>query len=511
MTQLSEKLKRELEGLPEAVQENFGRVIRIGDGIATVSGLSRVLASEMVAIYPGTARHNPEEISEENPIYGLALNLEEYQIGVVILGEYGNISEGDVVKTTGRVLEVPVGEELLGNVVNPLGVSLEGKTISTSSSYPVEKTAPGVIMRESVNEPLHTGIKAIDSMIPIGRGQRELIIGDRQIGKTALIIDTILNQKNEPEEKRPYCIYVAIGQKESKVARIVDLLRRKGAMDYTIVVSASASDPAPLLYIAPYTGCAMGEYFMDQGKDAVIFYDDLTKHAWAYRQLSLLLRRPPGREAYPGDVFYLHSRLLERAAKMNAEHGGGSLTAIPIIETQAGDISGYIPTNVISITDGQIYLEPDLFYKGVRPSLNVGLSVSRVGSKAQTKAMKKVAGKLRLDLAQYRELAVFAQFGSELDEATQKRLKRGERLTELLKQVQYAPLAWYKEVVVIYAAVNGHLDNLEVKNIAKWESGFLKYMEDMKPEILEKLLKTKDLSEEIEQEIKNALSEFQAP
>lgn len=507
-TPLNEKLKRELEGLPEAVQENFGRVVKIGDGIATVSGLSQVVASEMVAIYPGTSAQNPEEINEKDPVYGLALNLEEYQVGVVILGEYRNISEGDIVKTTGRVLEVPVGEELLGNVLDPLGQSLEGKTIATKHTYPVEAVAPGVIARESVNEPLHTGIKSIDSMIPIGRGQRELIIGDRQIGKTAIIIDTILNQKNEPQESRPYCIYVAIGQKESKVARIVDLLRNEGAMDYTIVVSASASDPAPLLYIAPFTGCAIGEYFMDQGKDAIIFYDDLTKHAWAYRQLSLLLRRPPGREAYPGDVFYLHSRLLERAAKMNKENGGGSLTALPVIETQAGDISGYIPTNVISITDGQIYLEPDLFFKGIRPALNVGLSVSRVGSSAQTKAMKKVAGKLRLDLAQYRELAVFAQFGSDLDEATQKRLARGERLTELLKQGQYAPLPWYKEVVVIYAAVNGYLDDIDVEKINDWEQGFLKYIEDMRPEIFTELQKTKDLTDVLEKNLKNTINEF---
>lgn len=507
-TQLQEKLKRQLEGLPEAVQENFGRVIKIGDGIAIVSGLSRVLASEMVAMYPGTSTQNPEEIKEDNPIYGLALNLEEYQVGVVILGEYKNISEGDIVKTTGRVLEIPVGEELLGNVLNPLGASLEGKTFNASAYYPIEKTAPGVIARESVNEPLHTGIKSIDAMIPIGRGQRELIIGDRQIGKTALIIDTILNQKNEPEDKRPYCIYVAIGQKESKTAKIVDLLRRAGAMDYTVVVSASASDPAALLYIAPYTGCAIGEYFMDLGKDAVVFYDDLTKHAWAYRQLSLLLRRPPGREAYPGDVFYLHSRLLERAAKMNKKNGGGSLTALPVIETQAGDISGYIPTNVISITDGQIYLEPDLFFKGVRPALNVGLSVSRVGSKAQTKAMKKVAGKLRLDLAQYRELAVFAQFGSELDEATQKRLRRGERLTELLKQVQYSPMPWYREVAVIYAAVNGYLDSLAVEKIAEWETGFLKYVEDMKPEIFSLLQETGELSEDTENILKKSIEEY---
>ena len=506
-TSLHEKLKKQLEGLPEAVQENFGRVTKVGDGIAGVSGLSQVLASEMVAIYPGTAAQNPEEINEENPVYGLALNLEEYQIGVVILGDYKNISEGDIVKTTGRVLEVPVGEELVGNVLDPLGQSLEGKVIPTSRFYPVEKVAPGVIARESVNEPIHTGIKAIDSMIPIGRGQRELIIGDRQIGKTALIIDTILNQKNEPEEKRPYCIYVAIGQKESKTAKIVETLRKQGAMDYTIVVSASAANAASLWYIAPFTGCAIGEYFMDQGKDAIVFFDDLTKHAWAYRQISLLLRRPPGREAYPGDIFYLHSRLLERAAKMSKENGGGSLTAIPVIETQAGDISGYIPTNVISITDGQIYLEPDLFFKGIRPALNVGLSVSRVGSKAQTKAMKKVSGKLRLDLAQYRELAVFAQFGSELDEATQKRLQRGERLTELLKQPQYSPMPWYKEVVVIYAAVNGYLDDIAVEKIAEWESGFLKYIEDMYPGIFDEMKETSDLSDEIEGELKKALGE----
>ena len=508
--QLNEKFKKELEGLPEAVQENFGRVTKIGDGIASVSGLSQVLASEMVAIFPGTADNSPEEINEKNPIYGLALNLEEYQVGIIVLGKYDKISEGDIVKTTGRVLEVPVGEELLGNVVDPLGRSLEGKNIATKASYPVEKMAPGVIEREAVNEPLHTGIKAIDSMIPIGRGQRELIIGDRQIGKTAIIIDTILNQKNEPEETRPYCIYVAIGQKESKTAKIVELLRREGAMDYTVVVSASAADPASLIYIAPYTGCAIGEYFMDQGKDAVVFYDDLTKHAWAYRQLSLLLRRPSGREAYPGDVFYLHSRLLERAAKMSKDNGGGSLTALPVIETQAGDISGYIPTNVISITDGQIYLEPDLFFKGTRPALNVGLSVSRVGSAAQTKAMKKVAGKLRLDLAQYRELAVFAQFGSDLDEATQKRLALGERLTELLKQGQYSPMPWYRQVVGIYAAVNGYMDDVPVKNISEWEKKFLKYIDDMKPEVFEELANAKDLTKTVEEKLKKTIEEFKS-
>ena len=505
-TPLYEKLKKELEGIPQAAEENFGRVIKIGDGIATASGLSQVLAAEMVAIYPGTRDKDPEEIKESDPIYGVALNLQEDQVGIIILGQYSGISEGDVIKTTGRVLEVPVGEELLGQVLDPLGQSMEGKSLSTKKRYPVEKIAPDVISRKSVDEPLHTGIKAIDAMIPIGRGQRELIIGDRQIGKTAIIIDTILNQKNEPEEKRPVCIYVAIGQKESKVAKIVNRLREAGAMDYTIVVSASAADPAPLLYIAPFAGCAMGEYFMDQGKDAIIFYDDLTKHAWAYRQLSLLLRRPPGREAYPGDVFYLHSRLLERAAKMSDKKGGGSLTALPVIETQAGDISGYIPTNVISITDGQIYLEPDLFYKGIRPALNVGLSVSRVGSKAQTKAMKKVAGQLRLDLAQYRELAVFAQFGSDLDEATQKRLRRGERLTELLKQKQYSPLAWYKEVVGIYAAVNGYLDEIPVNKISQWEEGFLKYVDDMKPVIFTDMQNSKELGDE--ERLKSTLAEF---
>ena len=503
---LYEKLKKELEGLSQVSEESFGRIVKIGDGIATVSGLSEVVASEMVAIYPGTNNQNPEEINESNPIYAIALNLEEYQVGIVIMGNYDKIHEGDIVKTTGKIFEVPVGEGLLGNVVNPLGQSLQGKNIEAAATYPIEKIAPGVIARKSVNEPMHTGIKAIDAMIPIGRGQRELIIGDRQIGKTALIIDTILNQKNEPEEKRPYCIYVAIGQKESKIAKIVERLRQEGAMDYTIVVSASASEPAPLLYIAPFAGCAMGEYFMDKGKAAIVFYDDLTKHAWAYRQLSLLLRRPPGREAYPGDVFYLHSRLLERAAKMNDENGGGSLTALPVIETQAGDISGYIPTNVISITDGQIYLEPDLFYKGIRPALNVGLSVSRVGSKAQTKAMKKVASQLRLDLAQYRELAVFAQFGSDLDESTQKRLRRGERLTELLKQDQYKPMPWYKEVVVIYSAINGYLDEFPVSKIREWEEKFLRYIDDMRPDIFDAMKNSGELSKE--DDLKKAIAEF---
>ena len=468
-----------------------GTVIEIGDGIARLSGLSACESLEMLE-FPGDTM-------------GLALNLEEDMVGVIILGDYTHIREGDVVQRTGKILSVLVGDELIGRVVDPLASPLDGKgEIRTSVSYTIEKIAPGVMDREPVSVPLQTGIKAVDAMIPIGRGQRELIIGDRQTGKTALAVDTIINQKGTDV----ICVYVAISQKKSKVARIVAKLEEAGALSYTIVVVAGASDPASFAYLSPYAGCAIAEYFMDQGKDVLIVYDDLSKHAAAYREISLLLRRPPGREAYPGDVFYLHSRLLERAAKMNKEHGGGSLTAIPVIETQAGDISGYIPTNVISITDGQIYLEPDLFFKGVRPALNVGLSVSRVGSKAQTKAMKKVAGKLRLDLAQYRELAVFAQFGSELDEATQKRLTRGERLTELLKQVQYSPVPWYKQVAVLYAGTQGYLDEIPVEKIAEWEKGFLKYVEDMKPEIFAEMLKTKDLDEGIEEQLKKTLSEF---
>lgn len=503
-----QRIQKELEGLQTApIAESIGRVEKIGDGIALCSGIEEARSLEMIELYPASAGKKLEEVSG-TPLYGLALNIEEYQVGIVVLGDYTALKEGDVVKTTGRVLEVPAGEELLGHVLGPLGQSLEGKSPAAKTRMNVERIAPGVITREEVHEPVHTGIKAIDGMIPIGRGQRELIIGDRQIGKTSLIIDTILSQLNEPAESRPYCIYVAIGQKASKVAKLVQTLRDKGAMEYTIVVAAFASDPASLWYIAPYAGCAMGEYFMQKGKDAIIFYDDLTKHAWAYRQLSLLLRRPPGREAYPGDVFYLHSRMLERAAKMNKENGGGSLTALPVIETQAGDISGYIPTNVISITDGQIYLEPNLFYKGVRPALNVGLSVSRVGSKAQTKAMKKVAGRLRLDLAQYRELEAFAQFGSDLDEATQKRLRRGERLSELLKQPQYAPVPWYKQVVAMYAGVNGYLDDVPVASVARWEEEFLAYCDAMAKDMMAKLQKARELTQEIEEELKGRIEEF---
>ena len=490
-----QQLKKQIEGFKAEVKaEKVGRVIKVGDGVALVAGLQDVMAGEML---------------EVGPVYGLALNLEEDTIGVIILGDYKQIKEGDIVKSTGRILEVPVGEALVGRVVNPLGEPLDGKgDIKTKTFYPIEKVAPRVITRESVNTPLHTGIKAIDSMIPIGRGQRELIIGDRQIGKTVLVVDTIINQLKEPKETRPICIYVAIGQKESKVAKIIAKFQEAGAMEYTIVVVASAADPAPLLYIAPYAGCAMGEYFMDKGKDAVLFYDDLSKHAWAYRQVSLLLRRPPGREAYPGDIFYLHSRLLERAAKMDKKHGSGSLTALPIIETQAGDISAYIPTNVISITDGQIYLEPELFYQGIRPALNVGLSVSRVGSKAQTKAMKKVAGKLRLDLAQYRELAAFVQFGAELDKATQERIERGKRVTEILKQKQYVPMAWEKQVAVIYAGVNGYLDDIAVDRIEEFEKKFLEHLENMHSDLLKSIYKSRELSEKDEDKLKKAIEEF---
>ncbi|MGB4504851.1 MAG: F0F1 ATP synthase subunit alpha, partial [Syntrophaceticus sp.] len=447
--EISSLIKTQIERYQVEIDvADVGTVIQVGDGIARVYGLERAMAGELLE-FPGE-------------IYGLALNLEEDNIGVVLLGPYAHIKEGDTVKSTGRIMEVPTGEAMIGRVVNALGQPLDGKgPIETSSFRPVEFLAPGVIARQPVNEPLQTGLKAVDSMIPIGRGQRELIIGDRQTGKTALVVDTIINQKGQDV----ICIYVAIGQKASSVAGVVEKFIETGAMDYTIVVAATASDPAPLLYLAPYAGCAIGEHFMyNDHRDVLVVYDDLSKHAVSYRELSLLLRRPPGREAYPGDVFYLHSRLLERAAKLNDEMGGGSLTALPIIETQAGDVSAYIPTNVISITDGQIYLEPDLFYAGVRPAINVGISVSRVGGAAQIKAMRQVAGRLRLDLAQYRELAAFAQFGSDLDKATLARLARGERMTEVLKQGQYVPMAVEEQVAVLYAGVNGFLDKLPVES-----------------------------------------------
>ena len=490
-----ETLKKQIEGFKaETKSEKVGRVIEVGDGIARVSGLSDAMASEML-----------EFVGKGESVYGVALNLEEDQVGAMILGEYEKIKEGDTVRSTGKILSVPVGEEMIGRVVSPLGMAIDGKgEIKTDKSYPVEKIAAGVIERESVKQPLQTGIKAIDSMIPIGRGQRELIIGDRQTGKTAVAIDAIINQKGQDV----ICIYVAIGQKESKVARIVAELEKRGAMAYTIVVIAGASDPAALSFIAPYAGCAMGEYFMDQGKDVLIIYDDLSKHAWAYRQVSLLLKRPPGREAYPGDIFYLHSRLLERSAKLSKEMGGGSITALPIIETQAGDVSAYIPTNVISITDGQIYLESDLFYKGIRPALNVGLSVSRVGSSAQIKAMKKVAGKLRLDLAQFRELEAFAQFGSDLDESTRNQIERGRRTVEVLKQDQYVPMSVENEVAILFALVGGYLDDVPVENVQKWEGEFHKYMKDMKGDVLKLISEKKELTEEVENALKKAIEEY---
>ncbi len=490
---LVKSLKSQLEGFKtEVKEESVGEVIEVGDGIAKVSGLSDAMSSEMLEF----------ETSSGEKIYGVALNLEEYAIGAIIFGEYGNLREGDKVRRTQRILEVPVGEALVGRVVNPLGEALDGKgAIKSKEHYPIEKIAPGVITRQGVREPLETGIKVIDSIIPIGKGQRELIIGDRQTGKTAIAIDTIINQKG----KDVICIYVAIGQKESKVAKIVGKLEEAGAMEHTIVVLAGASESASLSYIAPYAGVAMGEYFMDKGKDVLVVYDDLSKHAVAYRQVSLLLRRPPGREAYPGDVFYLHSRLLERAAKMNEENGGGSLTALPIIETQAGDISAYIPTNVISITDGQIFLETDLFYKGIRPALNAGLSVSRVGSAAQIKAMKKVAGKLKLDLAQFRELEAFAQFGSDLDEATKQQLDRGARVTEILKQGQYNPLPQPKQVAIIYAAAGGYLDKVPVANVAKFEEKLFTAMDSEGKDVLDSIAKTGELSEKDEQKLKNII------
>ncbi len=468
-----------------------GSVIYVGDGIARVHGLANVMAGELLEF--------------ANGVMGMAQNLEEDNVGVVILGPYDDIHEGDEVKRTGRIMEVPVGEALLGRVVNPLGQPVDGKgPIETSAYRPVESRAPGVIDRRSVYEPMQTGIKAIDALVPIGRGQRELIIGDRQTGKTTIAVDTIINQKDQDM----ICIYVAIGQKASTVAGVVEKLRRHGAMDYTIVVTASASEPAPLLYLAPYAGCAMGEYFMYKGQHVLCVYDDLSKQAAAYRELSLLLRRPPGREAFPGDVFYLHSRLLERAAKLNDENGGGSLTALPFIETQAGDISAYIPTNVISITDGQIFLESDLFYAGQRPAVNVGLSVSRVGGDAQTKAMKKVAGTLKLDLAQYRELKAFAQFGSDLDKATQARLARGARLEEILKQDENQPLPMEKQVVAIFAAVRGYTDDIPLEDVRRFESELLTYMESEHADLLETIRTTGQLEDDTSEKLAQAVEQF---
>jgi len=490
--QLIQNLKEKIKDFNAEVKvEKVGTVIEVGDGIARISGLSEVAASEMLEF--------------EGGVSGVALNLERDMVGAIIFGDFQKIQPGQVVRSTGRILSVPVGQGVVGRVVDALGNPLDGKgDIKQAAFYPVEKIAPGVVSREAVRQPLQTGIKAIDAMIPIGRGQRELIIGDRQTGKTAIAIDTIINQKGQDV----ICIYVAIGQKESKVARIFGELEKRGAMEYSVVVSAGASDPAAMSYIAPYAGVAMGEYFMDQGKDVLIIYDDLSKHAVAYREISLLLRRPPGREAYPGDVFYLHSRLLERAAKLNKDFGGGSITALPIIETQAGDVSAYIPTNVISITDGQIFLESDLFYQGIRPALNVGISVSRVGSSAQTKAMKKVAGKLRLAMAQYRELAAFAQFGSDLDEQTRKQIELGRRTQEILKQAQYMPMLMEHQVAIIYAVTNGYLNEVEPEKVKDFEEQFHKFFDTQAKEVIDEIRNTKDLGPETEEKLKKAIQAF---
>ncbi|MFC2001511.1 F0F1 ATP synthase subunit alpha [Chloroflexota bacterium] len=486
-------IKQQIEQFGMAItMVDVGTVIEVGDGIARIHGLAAVKYNELVEFPNGTI--------------GIALNLEEDSVAAVVLGDYTQIKEGDEVRCTGRIAEVPVGEALIGRVVDSLGRPLDGKgAIKTDKTRPVERVAPNVVLRKSVDTPVQTGIKAVDSLIPIGRGQRELIIGDRSTGKTAIALDTIINQKGG----NLICIYVAIGQKVSQVARVVATLESYGAMEHTIVVAANASDSVALQYLAPYAGCAIGEEFMEAGKDVLVIYDDLSKHAWAYRQLSLLLRRPPGREAYPGDVFYLHSRLLERAAKYAEEYGGGSLTALPIIETQAGDMSAYIPTNVISITDGQMYLETDLFNAGTKPALNVGLSVSRVGSAAQTKAMKQVAGKIRLELAQFRELAAFAQFGTaELDKTTKDQLDRGQRISEVLKQPQFTPVALEKQVIILYAAINGYLDDIALEKMADFEPSFQSFMEASHPEIGKSITKTKEISTEMEETLKEAIEEF---
>src|SRR5690554_5612037 len=490
--EISSVIKKQIENYRTDLDiSEMGTVVYIGDGIARIHGLQKAMSGELLE-FPGD-------------VYGMVLNLEEDSVGAVILGDYTKLKEGDTVKRTGRITQVPVGEGMVGRVVNALGQPVDGKgPIEAEDHRNIESAAPGVTQRKSVHEALQTGLKALDSMVPIGRGQRELIIGDRGTGKTAVAIDTIINQKDSDV----YCIYVAIGQKNSTVAGVVETLRQAGAMDYTTVVMATASEPAPMLYIAPYAGCSIGEHFMYNGKHVLVVYDDLSKHAVAYREMSLLLRRPPGREAYPGDVFYLHSRLLERAAKLDDERGGGSLTALPIIETQAGDISAYIPTNVISITDGQIFLETDLFFAGVRPAINVGFSVSQVKGSAQVKAMRKVAGRLRLDLAQFRELEAFAQFGTDLDKSTQTQINRGRRTAEILKQKQYAPLPVEKQVMIIYAAVNGYLDEIDLDKIARFEEDFFRFIDQRYAELSKKIFDTGELDDSAEQELKKAIQEF---
>jgi F-type H+-transporting ATPase subunit alpha len=492
-----EKLREQIAGASvDSKAEKIGTIVEAGDGVVRMTGLTEAMSSEMLE-FPGP--------DGKAPSYGLALNLEEETVGAIVLGESHHLKEGDTVRSTGKILSIDISDAYIGRVVDPLGRPLDGKgPIKGGKTYPIERVAPGVVTREPVGVPLQTGIKAIDAMVPIGRGQRELIIGDRQTGKTAIAVDTIINQKGTGV----ICIYVAIGQKESKIARIKARLEDAGAMDYTVIVIAGASDPASMSYLAPYAGAAIGEYFMDQQKDALVVYDDLSKHAWAYRQISLILRRPPGREAYPGDVFYLHSRLLERACRRNKESGGGSLTALPIIETQAGDVSAYIPTNVISITDGQIYLESDLFYRGIRPAVNVGLSVSRVGGAAQTKVMKKVAGRLRLDLAQFRELEAFAQFASDLDETTRKQIERGRRTVEILKQPQYQPMPFEHQAAIIYAVTNGLIDEVEIDAVRAWEDGFHRYLKASRSKMMDSMREKKALEPEIEAELKEAIAEY---
>ena len=495
--QITDLLKKQLEKYNNDIDvAEVGEIIEVGDGVARASGLENVMSSELVEL--------------PNDVFGMALNLEQDNVGLVLFGDTTKVKEGDIAKRTGKVVEVPVGKEMLGRVVNPLGQPLDGKgPINSSKSLPVERKALGVMARSPVNEPLQTGIKAIDSMVPIGRGQRELIIGDRQTGKTAVAIDAIINQKNTQNSDNPvFCVYVAIGQKASTVASLVSELEQQGAMEYTVVVGANASDPAPMQYIAPYAGCAMGEYFRDNGQHALIIYDDLSKQAVAYRQMSLVLRRPPGREAFPGDVFYLHSRLLERASKLSEDLGSGSLTALPIIETQEGDVSAYIPTNVISITDGQIYLETNLFNSGIRPAIDVGLSVSRVGGNAQIKAMKKVAGTLRLDLAQYRELEAFAKFGSDLDKATLAQLTRGERMVEILKQNQYVPMTIERQIAIIFAASKGHLDDIEIEKVSEFESNLFDYLEANASDQLSLIKESGDLSDDTSKSLDKLISDF---
>lgn len=509
-TTIIDRIKKEIENLDTTTKpEEVGVVIAVGDGVAEIEGLTKAQMMEMVSFEVGGGVPLKDAIKKQSELFGLVLNLEEDTVKVVVLGESSLVKEGMLVKRTGKLLSIPVGEAIVGRVVNALGEAIDGQgSIEAKKNMPIERVAYGVMDRSSVNEPIHTGVKAIDSMIPIGRGQRELIIGDRGTGKTTIAIDTIINQKYEPKEKRPICIYVAIGQKRSKTASIMAKLEEAGALEYTTIVAASAAEASPMLFLAPFAGAAIGEYFMEQGKDVLVVFDDLSKHAVAYRQMSLLLRRPPGREAYPGDIFYLHSRLLERSAKLSKELGGGSITALPIIETQEGDVSAYIPTNVISITDGQIFLETDLFNKGIRPALNVGISVSRVGSSAQTKAMKKVSGKIRLELAQFRELEAFMQFASDLDDDTKKRIDSGRKYVELLKQTQGSPMPFYKQVISIYGANSGLFDNADAKNVRAIEDAFLAFIERDRKEIMTTIETGRELTDEVVEKLNVAIADF---